>query len=115
MWHRSCIAVGGRSTRWLLIGAPQNQRSTCSRERTFGGNPMSEAIDILDPARPKQVAIIASNPCVSKQTGWPIGFWWSELAHPYWEFAEHGYKIDIFSPDGGKLDADGWSDPRDES
>jgi len=37
----------------------------------------------------------------SKQTGWPIGFWWSELTHPYWEFVEHGYKVDIFSPDGG--------------
>jgi len=76
---------------------------------------MSEAIDILNPTRPKQIAIVASNPSVSKQTDWPIGFWWSELAHPYWEFAEHGYKINIFSPDGGKLEADNWSDPRDES
>jgi putative intracellular protease/amidase len=76
---------------------------------------MSEAIDVLNPKQPKQVAIIVSNPSVSKQTGWPIGFWWSELAHPYWEFAERGYKIDIFSPDGGKLEADNWSDPRDES
>ena len=76
---------------------------------------MSEAIDVLNPKKPKQVAIIVSNPSVSKQTGWPIGFWWSELAHPYWEFAERGYKIDIFSPDGGKLEADNWSDPRDES
>lgn len=76
---------------------------------------MSETIDILDPRKPKHIAIIASNPSVSKQTGWPIGFWWSELAHPYWEFAEHGYSIDIYSPDGGKLEADNWSDPRDES
>ena len=35
--------------------------------------------------------------------------------HPYWEFAEHGYHVDIYSPDGGKLVADSWSDPRDES
>jgi putative intracellular protease/amidase len=76
---------------------------------------MSGAIDILNPQKPKKVAIVASNPSVSKQTGWPIGFWWSELAHPYWEFAERGYQIDIFSPDGGKLEADNWSDPRDES
>jgi putative intracellular protease/amidase len=76
---------------------------------------VSAAIDILNPERPKHVAIVASNPSVSKQTGWPIGFWWSELAHPYWEFAEHGYKVDIYSPDGGKLQADNWSDPRDES
>lgn len=76
---------------------------------------MSRTIDILNPEEPKQVAIVASNPSISKQTGWPIGFWWSELTHPYWEFAEHGYKIDIYSPDGGKLLADNWSDPRDES
>lgn len=73
---------------------------------------MSESIDIL---KPKQVAIVASNPSVSKQTGWPIGFWWSELTHPYWEFAEHGYKVDVYSPEGGKLQPDNWSDPRDES
>jgi len=76
---------------------------------------MSAAVDILNPEKPKQIAIVASNPTVSKQTGWPIGFWWSELAHPYWEFVEHGYKVDIYSPDGGKLQADNWSDPRDES
>lgn len=76
---------------------------------------MSETIDVLNPKKPKQIAIVASNPSVSKQTGWPIGFWWSELTHPYWEFVEHGYKVDIYSPDGGKLQADNWSDPRDES
>jgi putative intracellular protease/amidase len=76
---------------------------------------MSAAVDTLNPAKPKQIAIVASNPTVSKQTGWPIGFWWSELAHPYWEFIEHGYKVDIYSPDGGELQADNWSDPRDES
>jgi hypothetical protein len=53
---------------------------------------MSAAIDILSPEKPKHIAIVASNPSVSKQTGWPIGFWWSELSHPYWEFVEHGYK-----------------------
>jgi putative intracellular protease/amidase len=76
---------------------------------------MSRAIDILNPRKPKRVAIVASNPSVSKQTGWPIGFWWSELTHPYWEFAEHGYQVDIYSPNGGKLEGDSWSDPRDES
>jgi putative intracellular protease/amidase len=76
---------------------------------------MSGTIDILNPQKPKRLAIVASNPSLSKQTGWPIGFWWSELTHPYWEFVEHGYKVDIYSPDGGKLQADNWSDPRDES
>jgi putative intracellular protease/amidase len=76
---------------------------------------MGGAIDIVNPGKPKRVAIVASNAAVSKQTGWPIGFWWSELTHPYWEFVEHGYQVDIYSPDGGKLVADSWSDPRDES
>jgi len=76
---------------------------------------MSTAIDITDPDKPKRVAIVASNPSVSTQTGWAIGFWWAELTHPYMEFVECGYKVDICSPDGGKLQGDGWSDPRDEA
>ena len=60
---------------------------------------MSAAIDILNPGKPKRVAIVASNAAVSKWTGWPIGFWWSELAHPFWELAEHGYEVNIFSLD----------------
>jgi putative intracellular protease/amidase len=76
---------------------------------------MTGAIDVLDPAHPKRVVIVASNPAVSEQTGWPIGFWWAELSHPYWEMSEHGYEIDVASPDGGALRADSWSDPRDKS
>ncbi len=76
---------------------------------------MSASVDILDPAKPKRVAILASNAAVSPVTGWPVGFWWSELVHPYWELSEHGYEVDIYSPDGGELVADQWSDPRDES
>ena len=59
--------------------------------------------------------MVASNPAVSERTGWPIGFWWSELTHPYREFTEHGYQVHIASPDGGALQADSWSDPRDAS
>jgi putative intracellular protease/amidase len=76
---------------------------------------VSGAIDILNPGVPKRVVIVASNPGVSEQTGWPIGFWWSELTHPYWSLTARGYRVDVASPDGGKLEADSWSDPRDES
>jgi putative intracellular protease/amidase len=76
---------------------------------------MAAAIDVLDPTNPRRVLLVASNPSVSAQTGWPIGFWWSELSHPYWELSQHGYKIDVASPDGGALEADSWSDPRDKS
>jgi putative intracellular protease/amidase len=73
------------------------------------------AIDVLYPETPKRVVIVASNPAVSQQTGWPIGFWWAELSHPYWELTGRGYRVDVASPDGGKLEADQWSDPRHES
>jgi putative intracellular protease/amidase len=76
---------------------------------------MSGAIDILDPDKPKRVVTLASNPAVSEQTGWPIGFWWAELTHPYLEFVEHGYDVDIASPQGGQLEGDAYSDPRDAS
>lgn len=69
----------------------------------------------LNPERPKRVALVASNPATSAQTGWQIGFWWAELVHPYWELTEVGYEVDVLSPDGGTLAADSWSDPRDES
>jgi putative intracellular protease/amidase len=76
---------------------------------------MSGAVDVLNPERPKRVLLLASNPTVSGQTGWPIGFWWAELTHPYWEFVEHGYEVELASPGGGALEGDKWSDPRDES
>jgi len=65
--------------------------------------------------RPKRVAIVISNPTVSTTTGWPVGFWWSELTHPYYVFTEKGYEVEIFSPAGGKCEADAMSDPRDSS
>ncbi len=67
------------------------------------------------PNKSKKIAIVAANASVSKQTGWPIGFWWAELTHPYWEFVENGYEVQIFSPEGGALQADGYSDPEDAS
>jgi putative intracellular protease/amidase len=76
---------------------------------------VKKTVDILDPDRPTRIVILASNPAVSEQTGFPIGFWWAELSHPFWEFTERGYEVDIASPEGGALRADSWSDPRDKS
>jgi putative intracellular protease/amidase len=70
---------------------------------------------MLNSERPKRVLLVASNPAVSGQTGWPIGFWWAELSHPFWEFTERGYEVDVASPSGGPLQGDAFSDPRDES
>lgn len=63
--------------------------------------------------KPKRIAVVISNPATSTTTGWPVGFWWSELSHPYLAFTEKGYHVEIFSPDGGKCAADAMSDPRD--
>lgn len=62
-----------------------------------------------------KILIIASNPAISKQTGWPIGVWAAEVIHPYWEFINAGYSVDIASPNGGEVKIDGFSDPEDQS
>lgn len=58
-----------------------------------------------------RVAFVVSNPATSSVTGWPIGFWLAELTHPYREFVEAGYDIELYSPDGGAVSADDFSDP----
>ena len=71
--------------------------------------------NVVNPKKRKRVAIVISNPAISTTTGWPVGFWWSELSHPYFILSERGYEIEVFSPDGGKCEADSMSDPRDPS
>lgn len=63
----------------------------------------------------KKIRIIVANPATPPTTGWPIGFWWAELTHPYWAFTEAGYTVDIVSPKGGDLATDSYSDPKDAS
>jgi putative intracellular protease/amidase len=71
--------------------------------------------NVFNPKSRKRVAIVISNPAVSASTGWPVGFWWSELTHPYYEFTEAGYEVEVFSPEGGACEPDAMSDPRDAS
>ena len=59
--------------------------------------------------------MVASSPRVSEQTGWPIGFWASELTHPMHVFQEAGYDVEVVSTAGGKIEMDGYSNPLDES
>lgn len=63
----------------------------------------------------KKILMLVANPTTSPVTGWPIGFWWAELSHAWLEFTQAGYEITIASPDGGDLEADGFSDPEHES
>ena len=62
-----------------------------------------------------KILMVASSPSVSKQTGWPIGFWAAELTHPLRVFQEAGYEVELVSTEGGKLEMDGYSNPTDAS
>lgn len=62
-----------------------------------------------------KILMVASSPAVSKQTGWPIGFWAAELTHPLRVFMEAGYEVELASTEGGKIEMDGYSNPTDAS
>jgi putative intracellular protease/amidase len=64
---------------------------------------------------PKKVLIVVANPSTSSTLGWPVGFWGAELTHPYYELTERGVEVTIASPEGGKVEMDSLSDPRDPS
>jgi putative intracellular protease/amidase len=74
-----------------------------------------EVVDLTNPQRRPRVLMVVANPSVSTTTGWPVGFWAAELFHPYYEFSQKRYEITIASPDGGKVELDALSDPRDPS
>ncbi len=63
----------------------------------------------------KKVLIVVANPTTATTVGWPVGFWGAELTHPYYELTERGVEVTIASPDGGKVQMDSLSDPRDPS
>lgn len=72
-------------------------------------------VNVVNSRKPKRVALVIANPAISTTIGGPVGFWWSELSHPYYALTEKGYEVEIFSPDGGRCEADAMSDPRDAS
>lgn len=76
---------------------------------------MSGNLNRTSPDQPKRILLLVANPGVSPTTGWPVGFWWAEVTHPYWVFTEAGYHVEIRSPQGGDLVADSYSDPEDPS
>lgn len=61
----------------------------------------------------KRVLVVVSNPAVSTTMGGPVGFWASELVHPYDAFVRRRYEVTVASPDGGRVEPDAMSDPRD--
>lgn len=71
-------------------------------------------VDLVS-SKPKKVLIVVANPTISTTVGWPVGFWGAELTHPYYELRERGVEVTIASPDGGGVELDSLSDPRDAS
>src|ERR671932_796912 len=82
--------------------------------RNVGRRPVSANPNVAK-STPKKILMVVANPSVSTTTGWPVGFWASELTHPWYEFTEVGYEVTLASPEGGKVEVDAMSDPRDES
>ena len=72
-----------------------------------------EIVDVTGP-RPRILMVVA-NPTVATTTGWPVGVWAAELFHPLYEFNKVRYDVTVASPDGGKVEIDALSDPRDQS
>ena len=73
-----------------------------------------EVVDLTTSRRPR-VLLVVANPTVATTTGWPVGFWAAELTHPYYEFSRVRYEVTVASPEGGKVELDALSDPRDQS
>ena len=57
---------------------------------------MSANLNVTNPARRKKALLVAANPATST-------------------FAEAGWEVEIRSPEGGDLAADGYGDPEDPS
>jgi putative intracellular protease/amidase len=74
-----------------------------------------ESVDVTRPGRRPHVLMVVANPTTSSTTGWPVGFWAAELFHPLYEFTRARYRVTVASPDGGRVELDALSDPRDES
>jgi len=70
---------------------------------------------VLDVFGSTKILMVVANPSVNPKLGWALGFWAAELMHPYFEFTEAGFAVTVASPDGGKVEPDTLSDPRDPS
>src|SRR5262249_13571138 len=79
-----------------------------------GADRHREAVDVTASMRPRVLMVVA-NPRTATTTGWPVGFWASELTHPYYAFTHVRYDVTVASPDGGRVEVDALSDPRDDS
>lgn len=61
----------------------------------------------------KRIAYVVSNPTTLQ--GMPVGFFAEELTKPFSKFIDAGHEVEIFSPAGGKVAFDFFSDPENEA
>jgi putative intracellular protease/amidase len=54
----------------------------------------------------KRVLILLTSHGELGDTGQPTGFYWEELATPYWQLRDAGFEVDFASPKGGEPPAD---------
>ena len=55
---------------------------------------------------PKKILIVLTSHTELGNTGKKTGFWLPELTHPYYEFTEAGYSVDVASVEGGMAPID---------
>lgn len=60
----------------------------------------------------KKVLYIVSNPATLM--GFPVGFFAEEMTGPFFDLIQAGCTVEIASPEGGKVEFDGFSDPENE-
>ena len=51
--------------------------------------------------KPEKILIVLTSHTELGNTGEKTGFWLPELTHPYYEFTEAGYSVDVASIEGG--------------
>jgi putative intracellular protease/amidase len=101
----------------LLSTSLAGQHSKTNKNKSTMTSPVEKLQYIHAHGMPSKgkILMVASSPSVSRQTGWPIGFWAAELTHPMRVFEEAGYEVELVSTEGGKLEMDGYSNPLDPS
>lgn len=105
---------------WLLALSvsmlpAQNQKNNKEKNTNTMTRESNQYVHFHGAPSKGKILMVASSPSVSKQTGWPIGFWASELTHPLRVFQEAGYEVEIASTEGGRIEMDGYSNPTDAS
>lgn len=70
-----------------------------------------EKAERIPPSAAKRVIFVVSNEVNPDPAGFPVGYYLTELAHPFWAFQQRGYTMDIASPNGGPVVHDAMSDP----